>query len=94
MQDMKLYILSAPGHIIMTNIIANDNNNKQEKKTKRKYTKRLIVREEDYSCFLYSLSFSVVSKFSISMCCFYTQRGKYSKRDSKTNTATKKCPWA
>lgn len=79
----------------MTNIIANDNNSKQEKKTKRKYTRRLSVQEEDYGCFLYPLSFSVVSKFSIiSMCCFYSQRGKSSKHDSKTNTATKICPWA
>lgn len=40
--------------------------------------------KQDYGGFLYSLSFSVASKFSpTSMCCFYNQREKYSKRDLK-----------
>lgn len=88
---MKLYILSAPRHIITMIIITNDNNKKQEEKTIRKYTERLIMQEEAYSGFLYSsLSFSVASKFSIiSMYyCIYNERVKYSKSDSKTNTAT------
>lgn len=87
---MKLYILSAPRHIITMIIITNDNNKKQEEKTIRKYTERLIVQEEAYGGFLYSsLSFSVASKFSIiSMYCLYNERGKYSKSESKTNAAT------
>lgn len=86
---MKLYILSAPRHIIIMIIITNDNKKKQEEKTIRKYTKRLIMQEA-YGRFLYSsLSFSVASKFSIiSMYCIYNERRKYSKSDSKTNTAT------
>lgn len=35
---MKLYVLSAPGYVIIMMINTNDNN-KQEKKTKRKYIK-------------------------------------------------------
>lgn len=77
---MKLYILSAPRHIITIIIITNDNKKKQEEKNIRKYTKRLIMQEEAYGRFLYSsLSFSVTSKFSrISMYCIYNERRKYS----------------